>query len=249
VTSLSSRQVALFVVVFISLVSSAVAVDLQYGSKVRAHPTNETGDIDEGRALSPFYFAPQFAFMDLNGNVIPDPDEPIYIHIDPTVSRVSENDVRITPFGNISSGTYFPAGTKVRATDSDHDKELKVFGAGRVPVAELRYFDVDGDKAYSIDDPVYLEFNHGFVTAGDVRITGYVTVYDNYIAGSRVRDSDTDSDKPTSTLPGMLCFYNADGDINNRGWAIYGTEDSIYLDMQYPFYSVTPNDIRMTASG
>jgi hypothetical protein len=136
----------------------------------------------------------------------------------------------------------------VKSTDSDHDKELKKFGEGRVPVAELRYFDVDGDKAYSIDDPVYLEFNHGFVTAGDVRITSYGTSHDYYEAGSRVRDSDADSDKPTLTLPGMLCFYNADGDINNAGWAIYGAGDSIYLDTQYPFYSVTPNDIRMTES-
>ena len=103
---------------------------------------------------------------------------------------------------------------------------------------------MNGDKAYSIDDPVYLEFNHGFVTAGDVRIVGY----DNCSPGSRVRDSDPDSNKPTSTLPGMLCFYNADGDINNAGWAIYGAEDSIYLDTQYPFYTVTLNDIRMSGS-
>ena len=236
-TSLSSRQVALFVLIFISLASSAIALDmLHYGSKVREH------DIDESRPLSPFYIAPEFAFLDLNGNGIPDPDEPVYIHIDPTISRVSENDVRITSFGDNSSPvTFFPAGSKVKATEPDHDKELRKFGAWHTPVAELRYFDVNGDKAYSIDDPVYLDFNHGFVTPGDVRINGY----DNCSPGSRVKDSDPDSDKPTSTLPGMLCFYNADGDINNAGWAIYGAEDSIYLDTQYPFYTVTPNDIRM----
>jgi len=242
VKSLSSRQVALVVLVFISLASSAVAIDLQYGSKVKQ------GDSDEGRALSPFYFAPQFAFLDLSHpNGIPDPDEPVYLHINPTVSRVSNNDVRITAFGNNSS-PYYPAGSKVKENDTgDYDRELKIFGTGRIPVAELRYLDLDGTGTYSIDDPVYLEFNHGcFVTPGDVRITGYGI----YSAGSRVtaRDEDRYIHMRTSTLPGMFCFYNADGDINNVGWAVYGAEDSIYIDTQYPFYTVTPNDVRINAS-
>ena len=233
-----SEWVLLLAMVFILLSSSAIAQDstaiqesLNYGAKVAPQ------DIDEGQALSPFYIGPEFAFVDLNNNGIIEPEEPVYVHIDPTISRVSENDVRITPFG------YFSPGSKVEATDPDHGKEIKKFGIGRFPAAELRYFDVDGDKAYSIQDPVYLDLNPGFVTAGDVRITGY----ESYAAGTRVRDSDQDSDKPTLTLPGMLSFYNTDGNINNGGWAIYSSDDRIYVDTQYPFYSVTPNDIRMSS--
>jgi hypothetical protein len=233
-----SRWVFLLMAAFILLSSSAVSQDaLKYGSKVLPH------DIDEGQALSPFYIGPEFAFVDLNNNGIIEPEEPAYLHIDPAVSRVSENDVRITPFGDSAEGIFFSAGSKVKATDPDHGKELKKFGTGRFPAAELRYFDVNGDKAYSIEDPVYLDLNPGTVSAGDVRITGYK----EYAAGTRVSDSDQDSDKPTSTLPGMLSFYNTDGNINNGGWAIYSAADTIYVDTQYPFYSVTPNDIRMSA--
>jgi hypothetical protein len=233
-----SRWGFLLMAVFILLSSLTVAQDtFKYGSKVLSH------DIDEGQALSPFYIGPEFAFVDLNNNGIIEPEEPVYIHIDPAVSRVSENDVRITRFGDVTEVNLFSAGSKVKATDPDHGKELKKFGTGHFPAAELRYFDVDGDKGYSIEDPVYLDLNPGTVSEVDVRITGYK----EYAAGSRVRDSDQDSDKPTSTLPGMLSFYNADGNINNGGWAIYSAADTIYVDTQYPFYSVTPNDIRMSA--
>jgi hypothetical protein len=149
---------------------------------------------------------------------------------------VSQNDVRLTPFG------IFAAGSQVKPTDPDHDKQLIRFGASRYPVAELRYFDVDGGKVYSLEDPVYLDINPGTVGAGDIRITSYK----DYPAGSRVRDSDVDSDKPTMTLPGMLCFYNANGNVNNGGWGFYDEGDVVYMDTQYPFYQVTVNDIRMS---
>jgi hypothetical protein len=238
-----SNWVFLLAVAFFLLQSSAIAQysgndqdTFKYGSKVWAD------DPDEGHALSPFYIGPEFAFIDRNDNGIIQPEDPVYIHIDPTVSKVSENDLRITRFDD------FPPGSKVEAGDSDYGVEIKKFGTGRYPAAELRYFDVDGDKAYSINDPVYLDLNPGSVSAGDIRITGYplLTGVNGYLAGTRVSDSEGDSDKPTSTLPGMLSFYNADGNINNGGWAIYSTADVIYIDTQYPFYSITPNDIRMS---
>lgn len=206
----------------------------EYGSKVML------GDPDEAKSLSPFYAGPEFAFIDLNDNGIFEPTDPVYININSADGVVSENDVRVTPFGD------FPPGSQVRAVDPDHDKTLIRFGTYRYPAAELRFFDMDGDKSYSIIDPVYIDLNPGIVSAGDIRITGYPLDGPMiYPPGSRVRDSDMDSDKPTSTLPGMLSFYNANGNINNGGWGIYDTGDVIYMDTQYPFNTITVNDIRL----
>jgi len=218
-----------------------VAMAQEYGSKVMPN------DLDESRALSPFFSGPEFAFIDLNNNGMFEPGDPVYINIYPADGMVSENDVRITPF---ETEAMYPAGSQVRASDPDHDKPLIRFGTYRYPVAELRYFDMDGDKAYSIIDSVYLDLSPGTVSAGDIRITGYpLDELLAYFPGSRVRDADLDSDKPTTTLPGMLSFYNANGNINNGGWAIYDTGDVIYMDTQYPFNAVTINDIRMSLSG
>lgn len=231
----------IFAVVALLLLTSAAMAQV-YGSKVI------TGDglDDEDHALSPFYASPEFAFIDLDDNGLFEPKDPVYININAADGVVSENDVRITPFPP-TPPVEFEAGTQVRAYDSDHDKKLVRFGTYRYPAAELRYFDMDGDKSYSIIDPVYLDLNPGVITAGDIRITGYPL--DSaliYPPGSRVRDSDSDSDKPTSTLPGLFSFYNTDGNINNAGYAIYGSGDRIYLDAQFPFNVVTVNDIRLS---
>lgn len=198
----------------------------------------------ESKALSPFYSSPEFAFIDLNDNGVFEPTDPVYLNINPADGTVSENDVRITPFEG-----FYPAGMQVRAIHQDHDKALIRFGSYRFPPAELRYFDVNGDKVYSLEDPVYLDLNPGTVTAGDIRITGYpLDIYGQYSSdsmgpGSRVRDGDPDSDKPTITLPGMLSFYNSNGNVDNRGLAVYDACDLVYLDTQYPFSIVTINDV------
>mgnify|MGYP000896121987 CR=1 FL=1 len=209
--------------------SVAAQEELKYGSKVLQN------DVDESRAMNPFYVAPIFAFVDAGIIGTFDPGDPVYIHIDPNSNFVSENDLRITPFGD------FPAGYQVGLSDPDYGNKLSRFGVMPYPAVELRYFDSKGDKAYSIDDPVYLDINPGKVNSGDIRITGYM----GYEAGSRVEDSDVDADKPTSLLPGMFNFFNANGNINNAGWAIYDQGDKIYIDTQYPFYTITINDIRM----
>jgi hypothetical protein len=229
----------LLATIFIMLSSPAIAQD--YGSKVMA------GDEDESRALSPFFSGPEFAFIDLNNNGLFEPTDPVYINMNPADCMVSENDVRVTFFENLA---LFPAGSQVRAAEPDHDKALIRFGTYRYPAAELRYFDMDGDKAYSLNDPVYLDLDPGKVTAGDIRVTGYLEPIPGFDmgAGTRVRDADPDSDKMTVTLPGMLGFYNANGNINNGGWAIYDTGDLVYMDTQYPFNTVTVNDIRLSIS-
>lgn len=237
--AISNFGVILLATIFLMLSYPAIAQD--YGSKVMA------GDEDESRALSPFFSGPEFAFIDLNNNGLFEPTDPVYINMNPADCMVSENDVRVTFFEDPS---YFPAGSQVRAAEPDHDKALIRFGTYRYPAAELRYFDMDGDKAYSLNDPVYLDLDPGKVTAGDIRITGYLEPIQGFDmgAGTRVRDADPDSDKLTITLPGMLGFYNANGNINNGGWAIYDTGDLVYMDTQYPFNTVTVNDIRLSIS-
>jgi hypothetical protein len=226
------QKAAIIILVIIFVIPLALSESgMTFGSKVQLQ------DPDCSQSLSPFSPVPKFAFIDLNNDGIPQPNEPIYAHLDPDSSKVEENDVRLTPFGG------YPVGSQVTATDSDYRKDLKVFGTLAYPRApEIRYFDVDGDGAYSLSDPVYLQFNPRSIGAGDLRITSYI----GYEAGSRVLNSDEDSGKPTTILPGTLSFFNANGNINNIGDAIYDRGDVIYLDTQSPFYTVTINDVRLT---
>jgi len=233
---LLNHRLVLLVTVFILLVSLAVAQvgsggTLWFGSKVQPN------DADESKALNRFYVDPEFAFYDGNTRGLFEPEDPVYIHINPADSVVDVNDVRLTQFG------IFPAGSQVRITDPDVGYPLSHFGTSGFHRAEVRYFDVDGNKAYNLDYPVYLNFNPGTVTSGDIRLTSYM----GREAGSRVRDSDLDSGKPTTLLPGLLNFYNANGNINNGGFAIYDADDLIYLDTQPPFLTVTINDVRLSS--
>ncbi len=196
-------------------------------------------DEDESRALSAFPTTPVFAYADAGILGVFDKEDPVYIHVDPSDDTVNENDLRLTPFKS------YPAGSQVRLGDQDYGYKLKLFGISGMPGAQLVYFDVDGDGVYSLEDPVYLDVGpeYGRIDAGDVRITSYLI----YPAGTRVRDSDEDNDKPAPILPGVLSFMNLNGNINSFGLAIYDQNDRIYVDMQYPFYTVTVNDIRLFA--
>ncbi len=226
------RLALLMLVLTLVATSASWAQQLEYGSKV-----NWT-DIDESRALSPFYMGPEFAFWDGGIGSVFDSDDPVYINIDPTDDVVSENDVRMTWFG------LLPPGSQVAKADNDIGQPLTKFGTGTTPRAELRFLDVNGDRAYSFNDPIYLNVVPGKINSGDIRISRYLS----YPAGSRVADSDLDNGLPTSTLPGMLSFFNSNGNINNGGYAIYDRGDIVYMDTQYPFYVVTINDVRMSIS-
>jgi hypothetical protein len=225
-------RVALMMLVLTLVASSTSMADeeMQYGSKVKWN------DVDESGALSPFYMGPEFAFWDGGIVGVFDPEDPVYINIDPTDDEVSENDVRLTPFG------VLPEGSQVGKADNDIGKQLTKFGTGTTPRAELRFLDVTGDRAYSLADPIYLNVVPGKINSNDVRITSY----QGYPAGSRVADSDLDNGLSTSILPGMLSFFNTNGNINNGGYAIYDRGDIVYMDTQYPFYVVTINDVRMS---
>ncbi|UEC43608.1 MAG: conserved exported protein of unknown function [Methanothrix sp.] len=203
---------------------------LHYGSKVKLN------DVDEGRALSPFNLGPEFAFWDTGIVGVFDREDVVYINIDPRSDKVSENDIRLTPFGDL------PAGSQVGKADNDIGKPLTKFGTGNVPRAELRFLDTGGDWAYNLDDPIYLNVVPGEINSNDVRITNYK----GFPAGSRVNDTDPDNGLKTQTLPGMLSFFNSNGNINNAGYAIYDRGDVVYLDTQQPFYVVTINDVRLS---
>lgn len=211
--------------------SSTWAASMEYGSKVNWN------DVDEGAALSPFYMAPDFAFWDADDDLVLDADEVVYININPSDDVVSENDVRLTKFGDL------PAGSQVAKADNDIGQQLTKFGTSTTPRAELRFFDVGGDLAYDLEDPIYLNVVPGQIKSNDVRITNYT----GFPAGSRVGDH-PDNGLRTSTLPGMLSFLNKNGNINNGGYAIYDRGDVIYMDTQYPFYMVTINDVRLSLS-
>jgi hypothetical protein len=220
----------MLVLTLVAISASWAQEEMQYGSKVTWN------DVDESGALSPFYMGPEFAFWDGGIRGVFDPEDPVYINIDPTDDEVSENDVRLAPFGEL------PAGSQVAKADNDIGQPLTKFGTGTTPRAELRFMDVNGDRAYSLNDPIYLNVVPGKINSNDVRITSY----QGYSAGSRVADSDLDNGLSTSTLPGMLSFFNTNGNINNGGYAIYDRGDIVYMDTQYPFYVVTINDVRMS---
>jgi hypothetical protein len=229
--SFSCRVVISYVIMVLLFVSlGSCQEELTYGSKVLPY------DVDLSRPLSPFCIFPEFAFVDAGILGTFDPGDPVYLNMNPMDCLVSENDVRLSPFG------IFPAGSQVTITDPDHGYKLVKFGTRGFPAVELRYFDVDGDEAYSLEDPVYLDFTPGKVNANDLRITSYK----NYAAGSRVRDSDLDSDKPTLIFTGTLSFFNANGNINARGYGLYDGGDVIYADTQLPLSAVTVNDVRMS---
>lgn len=226
----SMAVLLILVLIAVAMPPSSANDEMHYGSKVMVN------DLDESRALSPFYMGPEFAFWDGGIVGVFDRDDVVYINIDPTDDVVSENDIRLTPFGDL------PAGSQVAKADNDIGKPLTKFGTATTPRAELRFLDAGGDRAYNLEDPIYLNVVPGEINPNDVRITNYK----GFSAGSRVKDDDPDNGLKTSILPGMLSFFNTNGNINNAGYAIYDRGDIVYMDTQYPFYVVTVNDVRLS---
>lgn len=229
---LSFGRGVLALLVLFGIAISASGDIYEYGSKV------ELEDPDMGMALSPFYVGPEFAFWDTNENSRLDPNEMVYININPADNTVSEYDVRLTDY----DATHL-AGSQVLTSDFDLGRPLAKFGTATTPKAELRYLDIDDKGPYSLEDEIYLVTDPVEITQGDIRITGFNSLYD---PGSRVTAGDDDINHKTSTLPGMLSFLNRNGSINNGGYAVYGLGDVIYIDTQYPFYVVTVNDVRLS---
>ena len=207
--SISNMGIIALLLLFISALPSSADDELKYGSKVLWH------DVDEARPLWSFHPAPVFGYVE-SGFPGFGPEDPVYLHFSATL-LVEGNDIRLTPFGSI------PAGTQVKIGDPD-------FGNALLPIPGpqgIVYFDVNGDAAYSLGDPVYLDvLPFGSISAGDIRITGYL----GYEAGSRVMDAQADNGKPTLAFPGDFRFFNVNGNINTGGFAVYDYGDLVYID-------------------
>lgn len=101
-----------------------------------------------GLALSPFYVSPEFAFWDKNENERLDPDEVVYLNINPTDDVVSENDVRLTDF--VNPPTTYHAGSQVSIGDFDLGRKLIKFGTAKNPGQSC------GILIWTIKDPTAL---------------------------------------------------------------------------------------------
>ena len=221
--SISNMGIIALLLLFISALPSSADDELKYGSKVLWQ------DVDEAR---PLVALPPSTFNYVNDGVPGfGPGDPVYLHFPPPL-LVNGNDIRLTPFGSI------PAGTQVKIGDPD-------FGNTLLPLpATVVYFDVNGDVLYSLGDPVYLDvLPFGSISAGDIRITGYL----GYEAGSRVMDAQADNGKPTLAFPGDFRFFNVNGNLAPGSFAVYDYGDLVYIDTQWPFFVVTINDVRLTS--
>jgi hypothetical protein len=217
-------------IAFLSAALAQTQGSASFGSKVSSF------DSDQGRTLSSFQFNPKIVFVDGNIKGTFDSQDPVYISITPKGSTIWENDIRLTQFG------AFTAGSQVSLSDSDIGYGFSEFGKNGFPNVQVCFVDSNGDKAYGSDDPVYIDVNPGTVSPGDIRLTGYYT----FAAGSRVTVSDSDNNKPTIPLPARLAFFNANGNTNIAGRAVYDMGDVVYVDTEWPFGRVTINDIRVS---
>jgi hypothetical protein len=227
---LIQRPIQLLVVFVILFLPIAIAEVPGYGSKVKSN------DTDEGRELFGFLAPnaiPNFVIAQTNELW---PEDAVYLSFCNGI--ICKNDIRLTRFGN-----HCP-GSQVKPGDPDIGHVSKVINM--LP----RFYDVDGDGLYSLKDPVYLDdpTSPHVVSAGDIRLTGYL----GYPAGTFVREGDSDNGLligPTNGW-GTPMFYNANGEVDLSGMAIYGSGDKVYLDTTSPlfgslFFAVTVNDVRI----
>jgi hypothetical protein len=159
-----------------------------YSNLYAAGTKVKSGDLDFGTGpLTPFanpagqfyygprFFAPSYVL-----------DDSVYLKTSPLPLTTGLNDVRLTsPVGT------FAAGSKIKNSDGDWNTPLTlmlgatagIVNLGLGPVAELRFYNIDGDvnalgaPIYGPEDPVYLDVsfpgfaNYGIVSPNDVRLS------------------------------------------------------------------------------
>jgi hypothetical protein len=238
----------------ILMLSLSNAAAYEYGSKVIS------GDTDEGKILESFpggtALAPTIAFLSMGASPQFDENSVVYLDFAGNM-RVDVGDLRLTNYGSA-----YVAGTKVKGTDVD-------FGAGPLtafanPAGQIYFGPRYVGPNYVINDSVYLKTTPLplMTNLNDVRLSSPVGAFK---AGSKVRNNDGDFNTPLTLMLGatggviniglgpiaQLRFYNINGDVNQAGFPIYGSEDPVYLDISFPGFGgygiVSPNDVRLSA--
>jgi hypothetical protein len=185
------------------------------------------------------FAAPTFRFFDANADLTLNPTEAVYLDVDAT-NTVTEHDVRI------SSPTTGTVGSKVKVSDTDFGRPLLLTAA--LP-AVLTFFDTNGDGAYNINEPVYLDSGAAalLVGANDIRIS-IPSGSAPGVAGSKVTATDTDAGRVLTAFAGgaaLPSFFNNDGTVTAAGVATHTALDTVYIDVNGDGW-ITPNDIRLS---
>jgi hypothetical protein len=261
------------------LASGQAAAQGTYGTKVTAGdpdvglPLSNFAAIGGPGAIQANAYV---SYWDINANGLYDDQDVPYLQFGslnfPGLRFVRANNIRLTEWGS------YPAGSYVKPSDTDMGQPLGVTpitlpnlpsSASTPPQVGFYYMDVSGGPGYDLGDPVYLKAlspTSTPPTAGtnDIRITANA----GFPAGSRVSLSDPDAGRTLTlfrivlvnpaggpTPAGIqfpiarLAFFNANGNTNQFGAAIYDDGDVVYFDVNpgtWPLNPiVSPNDIRL----
>ena len=223
----------------------------QFGSKV------ESGDVDVGRHLASFLpEGPSLGYHDFIGDGYTE-DDIVYLYMDNLTKVVQVGDVRLTPFN------AYPAGSKVKNDDIDHDYPLNQMSG---PDCGIYFLDLYSPSDYDLQDPVYIlaKANSSSIegtktTIDDIRLTEFRGL----APGTRVLNSHYDLGmgatkmiapfftlKPGAGNMATIRFFNRDGNVDTLGKPIYDPVDDVYLDISLPDWLpngfVVPNDLRLS---
>jgi hypothetical protein len=173
-----------------------------------------------------------------------DNSDVVYLHIPRfpvglTIANVVANDVRLTPFGNLS------AGSKVTPQDNDIGQPLR-----QLPGTSIRYLDLYGSPQYDFMDPVYIHRTVPPAPTAAIRVRDVrLTEANGLKPGTKVRNFDLDMNRNSlgiTALPqaagGPIRFF----DVNGNG--VYDYLDDVYLNFPaaVPAGTVVVNNVRLS---
>jgi len=194
-----------------------------FGSKVAF------ADGDEGYPLN--HCCLNLGFWDIGREKgVYDDRDPVYLIMNGN-NFISINSIRITPFAG-----YAP-GSKVKRTDADINAQIISFRNW-----SIAYLDSNDDSIYGLEDSLYLHNRScgNQIVPGDIRLT----FFQGFLPGTRVRNSNADSDLAVSDLMSIdtsdvipqvvvISFYNANGNYL-KGSPQYDLTDPVYLHVIAP---------------
>lgn len=161
-----------------------------------------------------FVFA--VGYVDWNGNLSLDPDEPIYYDAEPNESTghgmVSAADVRLS---DIPEGPQ--AGTHPSETDEDAGQRLRPLDS-----VNLTFIDADGDQAHDLGEHVLIDVDG----SNDLSVNDRFLAPDEYAGTTAASSSDMATAK-TALQPffGFILWIDADGDPGPAGRILFADRD------------------------